>query len=471
MTTGQSTQIEIGGRILTLETGRIAKQADGAVVVRYGETVVLATVVASKSAVEGQDFFPLSVDYRERAYAGGRIPGGFFKREGRPAEKEILTSRLIDRPLRPLFPKGFRNEIQVIALAISGDQENDPGLLAMVGASAAVSVSGVPFLGPFGAVRIGQVDGRLVVNPTFSEHDRSTLDLVVAATEDSVVMVEAGAKEVPEPVLVEAIALAHAECKRLVRIQRALADMAGKPRWAFEAAPGTDPALESQVRAAAQSRIREAIGIAEKTQRGQALSRVAQEVMAQVDPVDYGLLSKKNGKVVLEPVPAEQWVTHLADMNWPYTMGAAHLYTYPMLREFASERYGMKGKALSGRPFNQFKNYVWSQLGQIPLYEILVREGREAALKTVFSDPGTSARPASSRRSPAAFVSTPGNVSGSFRPSAFRTASSHPRVAVRAKISVATLVQMTASSSRKNVFAAYRTFLIKGVSPSSGGVP
>ncbi|HSE94352.1 MAG TPA: polyribonucleotide nucleotidyltransferase, partial [Methylomirabilota bacterium] len=284
MTTGQSTEIEIGGRTLTLETGRVAKQADGAVMVRYGETVVLATVVASKSAVEGQDFFPHSVDYRERAYAGGRIPGGFFKREGRPAEKEILTSRLIDRPLRPLFPKGFRNEIQVIALAISGDQENDPGLLAMVGASAAVTVSGVPFLGPFGAVRIGQVDGRLVVNPTFSEHDRSTLDLVVAATEDSVVMVEAGAKEVPEPVLVEAIALAHAECKRLVRIQRALAERSGKPRWTFDVTPSADPTLDNQVRTAAQSRVREAIGIAEKTQRGQALARVAQEVTAQVDP-------------------------------------------------------------------------------------------------------------------------------------------------------------------------------------------
>ena len=146
MGSGQSTQIEIGGRRLTLETGRVAKQADGSVIVRYGDTVVLATVVASRVAVEGQDFFPLSVDYRERAYAGGRIPGGFFKREGRPVEKEILTSRLIDRPLRPLFPKGFRNEIQLIALALSADAENDPNILAMNGASAAVAVAGLPFL-------------------------------------------------------------------------------------------------------------------------------------------------------------------------------------------------------------------------------------------------------------------------------------------------------------------------------------
>src|SRR5574341_564557 len=180
MSTGHSTQIEIGGRTLTLETGRVAKQADGAVLVRYADSVVLASVVASKAAVEGQDFFPLTVDYRERAYAGGRIPGGFFKREGRPVEKEILTSRLIDRPLRPLFPKGFRNEIQVIALAISADHENDTDILAMNGASAAVALAGLPFLGPFGAVRVGLLDGRLVVNPTFEDLERSTLDLVVA---------------------------------------------------------------------------------------------------------------------------------------------------------------------------------------------------------------------------------------------------------------------------------------------------
>src|SRR3990172_13333256 len=154
-----STAVEIGGRTLTLETGRVARQADGAVMVRYGGTVVLATVVATRTPLEGVDFFPLTVDYRERAYAGGRIPGGFFKREGRPVEKEILTSRLIDRPLRPLFPKGFRNEIQLIALAISADQENDPDILAMNGASAAVCVAGVPYLGPFGAVRVGLVDG------------------------------------------------------------------------------------------------------------------------------------------------------------------------------------------------------------------------------------------------------------------------------------------------------------------------
>ena len=284
MSAAHSTQVEIGGRKLTLETGRVAKQADGSVLVRYGDTVVLATVVAARSATEGQDFFPLSVDYRERAYAGGRIPGGFFKREGRPAEKEILTSRLIDRPLRPLFPKGFKNEIQLIVLAISSDQENDPGILAMNGASAAVLVAGLPFLGPFGAVRIGQIDGRLVVNPPFADLERSTLDLVVAATEDSVMMVEAGAREVSEDTLVEAIALAHEECRALVRAQRALAQLAGKPRWEFDAVrpPGSrargagprgDPRQDPEV-----------VRIPEKAQRAQGLTKLAQEVVAAVDP-------------------------------------------------------------------------------------------------------------------------------------------------------------------------------------------
>jgi polyribonucleotide nucleotidyltransferase len=277
-------EVEIGGRLLTLETGRVARQADGAVLVRYGDSVVLATVVASKSAVEGQDFFPLTVDYRERAYAGGRIPGGFFKREGRPVEKEILTSRLIDRPLRPLFPKGFRNEIQLIALAISGDQENDPDILAMVGASAAVAVSGLPYLGPFGACRLGLVDGRLTVNPRSSELNRSALDLVVAATEDSVMMVEAGAEEVPEETLVEAIAQGHEVCRALVRAQRTLAEAADKPRWAFDPAGHQDPALEAEVRRAAEGRVREIITIADKVQRGQALSRLADDVLARVDP-------------------------------------------------------------------------------------------------------------------------------------------------------------------------------------------
>src|SRR5437763_179737 len=190
--------LDISGHPFSLETGKVAKQADGAVVVRFGGTMVLATCVAAKTAREGQDFFPLTVEYRERAYAGGRIPGGYFKREGAPVKKETLTSRLIDRPIRPLFPEGFANEVQVICLVVSGDQENDPDVLAINGASAALCLSGIPFEGPVGAVRVGQIDGQFVVNPTTEQLNAPTLEVVIAGTEDAVLMVEAGAEEVPE---------------------------------------------------------------------------------------------------------------------------------------------------------------------------------------------------------------------------------------------------------------------------------
>src|SRR5213593_719589 len=209
--------IESNGWRMTLETGKVAKQADGAVVVRLGGTVVLATCVAAKGAKESQDFFPLTVEYRERAYAGGRIPGGYFKREGAPVKKETLTARLIDRPIRPLFPDGFKNEVQVICLVISGDQENDPDVLAINGASAALCLSGIPFDGPVGAVRVGQVDGQFVVNPTTEQKNVSTLELIVAGTEDAILMVEAGANEVSEETLLDALAFGHRECQRLAR--------------------------------------------------------------------------------------------------------------------------------------------------------------------------------------------------------------------------------------------------------------
>src|SRR5213596_1510118 len=219
--------LDINGHALSLETGKVAKQADGAVVVRYGGSMVLATCVASKGAKDVQDFFPLTVEYRERAYAGGRIPGGYFKREGAPVKKETLTSRLIDRPIRPLFPEGFKNEVQVICLVVSGDQENDPDVLAMNGASTALCLSGIPFDGPVGAVRVGFVDGKLVANPTNDAQAVSSLDLVIAGTEDAVLMVESGAAEVPEETVLEAIAFGHAECKRLARLQKDLVARAG----------------------------------------------------------------------------------------------------------------------------------------------------------------------------------------------------------------------------------------------------
>src|SRR5262247_494481 len=197
---------QYGAHTVTLETGHIARQATASVTVTMDETVVLVTVVAKKEMKEGQDFFPLTVDYMERFYAAGRIPGGFFKREGRPTEKETLTCRLIDRPIRPLFPKGFRNEIQVINLVISADNENDPDVLAMVGTSAALSLSGIPFEGPLGAVRVCMVDGKLVVNPTYAQQATATLEIVMAATEDAVLMVEAGGKEIGEEQMLEALA-------------------------------------------------------------------------------------------------------------------------------------------------------------------------------------------------------------------------------------------------------------------------
>jgi len=273
-----ATQTEVGGRTFSVETGRVAKQADGAVLVRYGGTMVLATVVATKTPLEGVDFFPLTVDYRERAYAGGRIPGGFFKREGRPVEKEILTCRLIDRPIRPLFPPAFKQEVQVIVLAISADQENDPDVLSINGASAALALSGIPFNGPIGAVRVGLVNGEFVVNPTENQLTASALDLVLAGTEDGVLMVEAGAKEVPEDTMVRAIAFGHAQCKELVKIQKALVALAGKPHSPSASAPEADPQPESRVRELAQAKIAQALTIYEKQGRAQALEQIFLEV-------------------------------------------------------------------------------------------------------------------------------------------------------------------------------------------------
>jgi len=272
--------LDISSRPFSLETGKVAKQADGAVVVRFGGTMVLATCVAAKTAREGQDFFPLTVEYRERAYAGGRIPGGYFKREGAPVKKETLTSRLIDRPIRPLFPEGFANEVQVICLVVSGDQENDPDVLAINGASAALCLSGIPFEGPVGAVRVGQIDGQFVVNPTTEQRTASTLEVVIAGTEDAVLMVEAGAKEVPEEAMLEAIAFGHEHCKRLAKIQKELAARAAKPRWPFDPNTGKDTVLEARVRELAQAKLAEALATPDKHARAQAVHHVFDEVWA-----------------------------------------------------------------------------------------------------------------------------------------------------------------------------------------------
>src|SRR5262244_476031 len=214
--------IRVGDRDLTVEVGRVAKQADGSCVIRYGDTMVLCAAVGATTPREGVDFFPLTVEYRESNYAAGRIPGNYFRREGRPNEKEVLTSRLIDRPCRPLFAEGYRNETQVIASVISADPDNNPDVIAITGASCALYLSDIPFLNPIAGVRIGLIEGRYIVNPTYDEVRESRLNLIVAGTEEAIVMVEAGSNEVSEEIMVEALMLAHKEINRLCRWQKEL---------------------------------------------------------------------------------------------------------------------------------------------------------------------------------------------------------------------------------------------------------
>src|SRR5438034_5578583 len=223
-------ELKIGQNTLRLETGKLAKQAHGSVVVRYGASVVLVTACRAANAREGIDFLPLTVDYREYTYASGRIPGGFFKREGKPAEKEVLTSRVIDRPIRPLFPSGWRYETQIIALVLSADAENDTDVLAITGASAALALSDIPVQKTIAGVRVGLVDGQYVINPTFEQRKQSQLDLMVAGSKDGIVMVEAGAKEVSEEQVVGALEAAHAAIKQIVATIDDLARQAGKTK-------------------------------------------------------------------------------------------------------------------------------------------------------------------------------------------------------------------------------------------------
>ena len=210
-------ELDWGGRKLILETGKIARQADGAVLARYGDTIVLCTAVGVRTSKPGQDFFPLTVNYQEKAFAAGKIPGGFFKREGRPSENETLVSRLIDRPIRPLFPDGFRNEVQVIATVLSHDLENDPDIVAMVGCSAALTLSGIPFFGPVAAARVAYLDGQYVLNPTAAQTETSTLDLVVAGTSEGVLMVESEAAELSEDVMLGAVTFGHAHFQPVIQ--------------------------------------------------------------------------------------------------------------------------------------------------------------------------------------------------------------------------------------------------------------
>ena len=274
--------IEWAGRTLTLETGRIARQADGAVLATYGETTVLATVVGLKSPKPGQDFFPLTVNYQEKAFAAGRIPGGYFKREGRPSEKETLVSRLIDRPIRPLFPAGYRNDTQVVVTVLAHDLENDPDILAMVATSAALTISGIPFMGPIGAARVAQIGGQLKLNPTVDELKESALDLVVAGTHDAVLMVESEAKELSEATMLEAVMTGHKGFQPVLDMIIRLAEKAAKePR---DLVTPDHSAVEAAISAVAESALREAYKITAKQERYKAVDAVKAKVQAAMFP-------------------------------------------------------------------------------------------------------------------------------------------------------------------------------------------
>src|SRR5690349_16449258 len=278
-------EMQIGGRMLSLETGAVARQANGACVIRYGDTVVLATACFKEGAVLG-DFMPLTVDYKEYTYAGGRIPGGFFKREGRPTEKEILTSRLIDRPLRPSFQKGYRQETQIIALVLSADGENDPDVMAINAASSALVISEIPFLNPIGAVRVGYVNGEIVVNPTNSQRDLSDLDLVVAGTKDAIVMVEAGAREVSEAVVLDAFDAAHAEIRRICELQEQLRQDVGKEKLKVEYTPKfTDEQLNDLLNTFGEQ-LKSAMLTTGKFARYAAIKDVKSQIVASVPAED-----------------------------------------------------------------------------------------------------------------------------------------------------------------------------------------
>src|ERR1700710_230649 len=251
-------ELDWGGRKLVLETGKIARQADGAVMVSYGETIVLCTAVGVRSAKPGQDFFPLTVNYQEKAFAAGKIPGGFFKREGRPSEAEVLKSRLIDRPIRPLFPEGFRNEVQIVATVLSYDNENDPDIVSMIGCSAALTLSGIPFFGPIAAARVGYNNGQYILNPTRDQMQTSELELVLAGTVDGVLMVESEAQELSEEVMLGAVTFGHAAFQPVIAAIIELAEHAAKAPWALSEPSEAETTLKARIDTLGRSGIAEA---------------------------------------------------------------------------------------------------------------------------------------------------------------------------------------------------------------------
>jgi len=330
-------RVEIEGRTLELEVGKVAKQADGACLVRFGETFVLVTACFRKDTREGVDFLPLTVDYREYTYAGGRIPGGWFKREGRPTEKEILTARLIDRPMRPLFPKGFTHETQIVGTVLSADGANDPDVLAINGASTALMLSGAPFDSPVGAVRVGWIGERFVVNPTHQQRTDALLEIVVAGTEDAVVMVEAGARGVPEKLILDAIDLAHTEIKRIIAAQRRLQAQVGKPKPEFvpTAAPWSEE-FAAGIRQRFAGPLDAALRVRGKLAQGEAIDKLEEEAVASL-PEE-------------EKAEREGWVRAIL---------------HEMIKEQFRAAVLEKGERLDGRAFDQIRT-VTCEVGLLP---------------------------------------------------------------------------------------------------------
>ncbi len=279
-------ELDWGGRTLVLETGKIARQADGAVIARLGDTIVLCTAVGVKSAKPGQDFFPLTVNYQEKAFAAGKIPGGFFKREGRPSEKETLVSRLIDRPIRPLFPEGFRNEVQVVATVLSHDMENDPDIVALIGCSAALTLSGIPFFGPVAAARVGYIDGQYVLNPTLDQMKGFQLDLVVAGTAEGVLMVESEAHELSEEVMLGALEFGHASFQPVIQAIIELAEHAAKEPWALPEAAAEVATLKQRIDTLARAPIAEAYKEQQKAARYEKVGAAKKAVTAALTAED-----------------------------------------------------------------------------------------------------------------------------------------------------------------------------------------
>jgi polyribonucleotide nucleotidyltransferase len=330
----QTRDISVGGRKISIETGRMAKQADGAVIVRSGDAVVLVTACAAATPREGIDFLPLTVDYKENTYASGRIPGGFFKREGKPSEKEVLTSRLIDRPIRPLFPGTWRTETQIIALVLSADGQNDTDVLAITGASAALTLSTIPLQKTIAGVRVGQVDGQFVINPTFEQRKVSQLDLIVAGSRDGIVMVEAGAKEVSEKDMVAALDTAHAAIKEIITGIDALATQAGKTKKAV-ATKDIDAGFRRDVQTKVYDKLAAAMRIHDKLENYSTVDKVLEELVASYDETDTE--KRANAKSVFKDLKEQ------------------------VMRDEALER----GKRLDGRKFDEIRP-ITIEVGVLP---------------------------------------------------------------------------------------------------------